>query len=226
MRRGRATKSGTARWPRSSPPSAFRTRRFFRRSWPSRDRTARSRGSTPRWPSNVEAVHAGRADHLHRDHFNTLLPRQFSDLCDRHRGHDVGPERPDADAAATRSRCRRAFAAHVRSERRSRAASTFAVQEFDVDHATMVPLHFLTPHMKIPIVPIFINGLAPPLPGAKRCYALGETVRAAIEDWPQNDARRGASAAAASRSRSAGRKSPMANAPARPIRNGPRMCRT
>ena len=60
------------------------------------------------------------------------------------------------------------------------------VQDFGVDHSIMVPLHFLTPHMKIPIVPMFINGLAPPLPASKRCYALGEMVRDAVRSWPQN----------------------------------------
>jgi aromatic ring-opening dioxygenase catalytic subunit (LigB family) len=48
-----------------------------------------------------------------------------------------------------------------------------------------VPLHFLTPDMKIPVLPIFINCLAPPLPTAQRCFALGEAVRAAIAEWPQ-----------------------------------------
>jgi protocatechuate 4,5-dioxygenase beta chain len=49
----------------------------------------------------------------------------------------------------------------------------------------MVPLHFLTPDMEIPIVPFFINGLAPPLPSSQRCYALGQAVAAAIKDWPE-----------------------------------------
>ena len=77
-----------------------------------------------------------------------------------------------------------ALAAHIRTTAMARGFDISLVQDFDVDHATMVPLHFLTPDMKIPVVPIFINGLAPPLPGAQRCYALGEAVRAAIEDWP------------------------------------------
>ncbi len=57
-------------------------------------------------------------------------------------------------------------------------------QDFSVDHSVLVPLHFLTPSMDVPIVPVFINGLAPPLPAAKRCFALGEAVRTAIERWP------------------------------------------
>ena len=38
--------------------------------------------------------------------------------------------------------------------------------------------------MSTAVVPVFINGLAPPLPAAKRCFALGQAVRAAIESWP------------------------------------------
>lgn len=57
-------------------------------------------------------------------------------------------------------------------------------QEFQVDHSILVPLHFLTPEMQIPIVPVFLNGVVHPLPAAKRCYALGEMVRSAVEAMP------------------------------------------
>ena len=50
----------------------------------------------------------------------------------------------------------------------------------------MVPLHFVTPSMNIPIVPFFINGLAPPLPAAKRCFSLGAHIRSAIDGWPKD----------------------------------------
>ena len=53
-------------------------------------------------------------------------------------------------------------------------------QEFEIDHSILVPLHFLTPSMHIPIVPIFINGVVHPLPAARRCYALGQMVREAV----------------------------------------------
>jgi len=55
--------------------------------------------------------------------------------------------------------------------------------EFGVDHSIVVPLHFLNPDMRRPIVPIWINGIAPPLPLAKRCFSLGQMVRDAIADW-------------------------------------------
>jgi hypothetical protein len=60
-------------------------------------------------------------------------------------------------------------------------------QEFDVDHSIIVPLHFLNAsdgRMLRPVVPVWVNGIAPPLPLTRRCYALGEMVRRAVESWP------------------------------------------
>jgi protocatechuate 4,5-dioxygenase beta chain len=50
-------------------------------------------------------------------------------------------------------------------------------QDMKLDHATMVPLHFMTPDMRVPVVPIHIKALLEPLPRADRCYALGQMVR-------------------------------------------------
>jgi Catalytic LigB subunit of aromatic ring-opening dioxygenase len=61
------------------------------------------------------------------------------------------------------------------------------VQEFEVDHTILVPLHFLAPSLRIPIVPVFINGIVHPLPGARRCYALGQLVRRVAEALPAGD---------------------------------------
>jgi 2,3-dihydroxyphenylpropionate 1,2-dioxygenase len=46
--------------------------------------------------------------------------------------------------------------------------------ELLLDHATFLPLHFLNPNLAVPIVPIIINTLTPPMPSAKRCFALGQ----------------------------------------------------
>lgn len=48
--------------------------------------------------------------------------------------------------------------------------------ELEFDHGTMVPLHFLTPAMDVPVVPIIFNTLAFPQPTAKRCFAFGEII--------------------------------------------------
>lgn len=61
-----------------------------------------------------------------------------------------------------------------------------STQEFNVDHSITVPLFFLNPDMQAPMVPVWVNGIAPPLPLAKRCYALGGMVRQAVERWPED----------------------------------------
>jgi aromatic ring-opening dioxygenase catalytic subunit (LigB family) len=57
-------------------------------------------------------------------------------------------------------------------------------QEFTLDHSMLVPLHFLNPGMRRPFVPVWINGLVHPLPLARRCYALGATLRDMLATLP------------------------------------------
>jgi Catalytic LigB subunit of aromatic ring-opening dioxygenase len=52
-----------------------------------------------------------------------------------------------------------------------------------MDHSVMVPLHFLDPGERMALLPVYLNGLVPPLPSAARCLALGDHVRAIIEAW-------------------------------------------
>jgi protocatechuate 4,5-dioxygenase beta chain len=54
-------------------------------------------------------------------------------------------------------------------------------ESMKLDHATLVPMHFLTPGMQVPVVPIHIKALLEPLPRADRCYALGQMVRCFID---------------------------------------------
>jgi protocatechuate 4,5-dioxygenase beta chain len=56
--------------------------------------------------------------------------------------------------------------------------------EFRADHSILVPLRFLTPWLDIPIVPVFTNCMAPPLPRAERFYAVGQVIRASLDACP------------------------------------------
>jgi len=78
------------------------------------------------------------------------------------------------------------LAQSIRAHGISRAFDLGVSQEFEVDHSILVPLHFLTPKMQLPIVPIFIAGIVPPLPLARRCFALGQMVREAADAWPDS----------------------------------------
>jgi gallate dioxygenase len=77
------------------------------------------------------------------------------------------------------------FAAHIRTQAVEAGYDVTLAQDFTVDHSIVVPLHFMTPKMQIPVIPIFISGHVPPLPSAQRCFELGRTVKRAIESWPK-----------------------------------------
>jgi 2,3-dihydroxyphenylpropionate 1,2-dioxygenase len=53
--------------------------------------------------------------------------------------------------------------------------------EMKLDHGFMCPLHFITPGMGIPIVPLFVNSTSAPMPSLGRCYELGRALRRAID---------------------------------------------
>ncbi len=57
--------------------------------------------------------------------------------------------------------------------------------EFVVDHAFSVPLNFMRPQCDLPVVPIFLNFLAPPVPPARRYRKVGSIVRKIIEEWDE-----------------------------------------
>lgn len=56
--------------------------------------------------------------------------------------------------------------------------------EFMIDHAFTVPLNFVRPEMDLPIVPIWTNVMAPPLPPADRFYEVGKKLARLIQRWP------------------------------------------
>lgn len=52
-----------------------------------------------------------------------------------------------------------------------------------LDHAFVVPLLYLRPELDLPVVPLFTNANAPPIPGARRFAQLGRHVRETVEAW-------------------------------------------
>ncbi|HEY7430361.1 MAG TPA: extradiol ring-cleavage dioxygenase [Streptosporangiaceae bacterium] len=60
--------------------------------------------------------------------------------------------------------------------------------ELRIDHSITCPLITLRPEADLPIVPVYTNIFAPPLPQPKRFVQLGATIRQLVESWP-SDAR-------------------------------------
>jgi protocatechuate 4,5-dioxygenase beta chain len=58
--------------------------------------------------------------------------------------------------------------------------------ELRIDHSITCPIITLRPEADLPIVPIYTNIFAPPLPRPTRFVQLGEAIREIIEQWPSH----------------------------------------
>jgi 2,3-dihydroxyphenylpropionate 1,2-dioxygenase len=58
-------------------------------------------------------------------------------------------------------------------------------QEWKFDHGISVPLHFLTPEYKTPIIPVNINCQGPPLTPLHRAWEFGQALRRACDSVPE-----------------------------------------
>src|SRR3989440_6945308 len=56
--------------------------------------------------------------------------------------------------------------------------------ELRVDHSITCPIITMRPQADLPIVPIYTNIFAPPLPRPGRFVELGRTIRQLVESWP------------------------------------------
>jgi hypothetical protein len=119
------------------------------------------------------------------DHFNTFFLENFPVLGIGIGERTSGPNDYTPMPAYT-APVHGALAAHLRAGSIAAGFDVSLVQDFSLDHAFMVPLHFMTPAMDIPIVPVFVNGLLPPLPPAARVHAFGQALRDAVVSFPGN----------------------------------------
>ena len=117
---------------------------------------------------------------VNNDHFNTFFfdnwPTFAIGTADRAAGpNDQTPGMPwyelIVDSAAAR---------HILRSLIKDGFDVTSSLEFEIDHGALVPLHFLTPAMTLPFIPIFVNCLVPPLPTARRCRAFGAALAQAI----------------------------------------------
>ena len=58
--------------------------------------------------------------------------------------------------------------------------------ELRIDHSITCPLITLRPEADLPIVPIYTNIFAPPMPQPRRFVELGRTIRQLVESWPSD----------------------------------------
>jgi gallate dioxygenase len=119
------------------------------------------------------------------DHLNTFFLDNLPVFAIGVTGAFKGPNDEPRAVPIYTIKSRADVAAHLRRAAIDAGFDLALAQEFAVDHSVVVPLHFMTPAMGIPVIPVFVSGHVPPLPSAKRCYELGVTIKRAIESWPE-----------------------------------------
>ncbi|HLH27082.1 MAG TPA: hypothetical protein VK066_31570 [Chloroflexota bacterium] len=60
-------------------------------------------------------------------------------------------------------------------------------REFRMDHAFCVPLSFVAPNQDLPIIPVYTNVWAYPLPTPHRYYEMGRVLRQVVESRPGDE---------------------------------------
>ena len=55
-------------------------------------------------------------------------------------------------------------------------------ERIELQHTQNVPLYFLLPEPKIPILPLYVNTWVDPAPSPRRCYQVGELIREVAGD--------------------------------------------
>src|SRR4051812_22523309 len=78
------------------------------------------------------------------------------------------------------------LSAHILREGIDRDFDLAFSNELRIDHSITCPIITLRPEADLPIVPIYTNIFAPPLPRPKRFVQLGEALREIVEQWPSD----------------------------------------
>src|SRR5215204_5353111 len=119
---------------------------------------------------HLDAVRADAIVVIANDHFNTFFMNNFPTFAIGVADTTFGPN-DQTKMPHYELKVQSALARHLRN---------VCIKE-GFDLAVVVPLHYVTDGVKIPVVPIWVNAFVAPLPTAQRCYALGEALRGAIE---------------------------------------------
>ena len=120
------------------------------------------------------------------DHLNTFFLNNYPNLCIGVAAQTNGPNDHVEGMPSYTVPVSEDTAFHLYEYGLEKGFDFALTQEFQIDHSMLVPLHFLRPQMDMPIVPIYLNGIVPPLPTARRCFAVGEMVRDAIRALPRS----------------------------------------
>jgi aromatic ring-opening dioxygenase catalytic subunit (LigB family) len=77
-----------------------------------------------------------------------------------------------------------ALGRHLVSEGARRRIAFAYLRRMAFDDGFSVPLHYLNPDMRVPLVPVSMNCTVPPIPTPERAYAVGRTLREMVRAYP------------------------------------------
>jgi len=129
---------------------------------------------------HLDAVRPDAVVIVSNDHFNTFFFDNFPLFAIGVAEQTSGPN-DETTMPAYSVPVHEEIAEHLRRELILDGFDFAVTQEFTLDHAFMVPWHFLNAGRRTPIVPLFVHGFSNPLPPAARAFALGEAIADAID---------------------------------------------
>lgn len=118
--------------------------------------------------SSADAVVIFGIDHLENYLDHVIAP--FIVYTGDEVGGDYGPYRP-------RFRVDQKLAEQVLYGLLERGFDLAYSQNTTLDHSFVVPLHFIHPSKRLPLVPIIVNAYMAPQPSPRRCHDLGRALR-------------------------------------------------
>ena len=137
----------------------------------------------------LEAAHPDVIIEIFDDHFTNFYLDNMPAFCVGVGATHVGPAEPEEFLRIPR----RTVPGHpdlARTLVREGLNSGFDFSVSDrllLDHGAMVPLHFLTPSMNVPVVPVIVNDVLEPMPLPRRAYQLGQLIRKVIAGRPKGE---------------------------------------
>jgi protocatechuate 4,5-dioxygenase beta chain len=80
-----------------------------------------------------------------------------------------------------------ALARYLVNEGARRRIAFAYLRQMQFDDGISVPMHYLNPAGRTPLVPVTMNCTVPPIPTPERCYQVGSVLRDMLKAWPGPD---------------------------------------
>ncbi len=114
------------------------------------------------------------------EHWTNFFFDNMPAFCVGRADHYFGPVEPWLRVERTRVPGNAALAAELLRSLYAEGVDPSYSDEMELDHGTMVPIHFLLSGRMKPVVPIIFNTLSEPMPSSDSCFRFGEAVGAAL----------------------------------------------